>query len=367
MAYWKDVWSNLVFKSGNAAMQAVGSASWRHKDAMSSGVKFVSQLAYKSFAVTTARQLAFSLLEGELNSLYSKYRRHIAQESLNKVRSQQINNKVEAIIVNGSEEKPGYGEIVCKKPNGGTYLYRAKTKYGTPVPEAMILSYQGDTAITIKDIKSLSNTLKISDKDSSFNKLWKLEHQAVNRTEDVYKEEVFDTTTIFHVDLAPKVSMSSTKNVVCTTVQGRDYTRKELVSGGDLKYSVSGNIVSNFDGVYPAEAVKRFVSIMQHPGIIDVNYFEFNLIGVKQVIITDFSLGAPTYKNMQPYSFSCVAVEPDEVIKLQGDTISTLNATLELSNWNQWYNVVLNSKLGEITTNAATSSALSLAGLIPGI
>ena len=47
-------------------------------------------------------------------------------------------------------------------------------------------------------------------------------------------------------DLQPVVQVSSKNNVLLTTVQGRDYTRKELVSGGDLEISINGKITSKY-------------------------------------------------------------------------------------------------------------------------
>lgn len=160
--------------------------------------------------------------------------------------------------------------------------------------------------------------------------------------------------------------MSSTKNVILTTVQGRDFTRKELVSGGDMTYTVNGAIVSDQAGVYPSEAVKRFVKIMQYNGIINVNFITFGLLGVTRIIIKDFSLGEIEYKNIQPYSFTCVAVEPDDAITLQADTINAINKELQATKWDAWYHQILQNKLGEMAAKtalgAATSSITSLTG-----
>ena len=65
----------------------------------------------------------------------------------------------------------------------------------------------------------------------------------------------YDTTTgkvesnskfgeVAFVDLQPMVQVSSKNNIVMTQVQGRDYTRKEYISGGDLEITINGKITS---------------------------------------------------------------------------------------------------------------------------
>ncbi|MCD8080129.1 MAG: DUF6046 domain-containing protein [Bacteroides sp.] len=51
------------------------------------------------------------------------------------------------------------------------------------------------------------------------------------------------------VDLQPQVKVTTKNNVVLTQVQGRDYTRKELVSGGDFEISINGLITSRYSDV----------------------------------------------------------------------------------------------------------------------
>lgn len=53
------------------------------------------------------------------------------------------------------------------------------------------------------------------------------------------------------IDLQPMVQVSSKNNIVMTQVQGRDFTRKEFISGGDLEVSINGKITSKYPDVYP--------------------------------------------------------------------------------------------------------------------
>lgn len=363
MKYWKDIWSNLVFNAGNATTQYAANLKWRYQTGqIDGGIQYKSRSAYKSVLAHVARQLAMSTLEGELNDLLPKYQRHVRDVSLKTVRDQQEANR-KVLIENREKCNEDFGWIDCTVKDAGTrnttkHRFTAKDKYGTPVPEALILHYDlpdGEASIKYTDARLTTAT-----ENRGRLSIQKLRlGQDTKITDPAWVDDSFDSITVLHCDLAPKVSVNSTKNVVLTPVQGRDYTRKELVSGGDLTYSVSGEIDSGQEGVYPVEAVKRFVKIMQYNGIVNVNYITFGLLGITQLIIKDFSLGHPEYKNIQPYSFTCVAVEPDDSIKLQADTITAINKQLELSKWDEWYHVVLQNKLGEMATKTVLSTATS--------
>ena len=107
-----------------------------------------------------------------------------------------------------------------------------------------------------------------------------------------------------------------------------------------------------------------------------MNFITFGLLGVTRIIIKDFSLDAIEYKNIQPYSFTCVAVEPDDAITIQADTIAAINKDLAESQWDTWYKAILDNKLAQMAAktvlNVATSTTSSLTGagldaLLPNI
>lgn len=68
------------------------------------------------------------------------------------------------------------------------------------------------------------------------------------------------------IDLQPAVQVGSKNNIVMTQVQGRDYTRKEYVSGGDLEVTINGKITSKYPDVYPDAEVSKFLKLMQFKG-----------------------------------------------------------------------------------------------------
>ena len=117
------------------------------------------------------------------------------------------------------------------------------------------------------------------------------------------------------VDLQPEVSVSSKNNILLTPVQGRDYSRKELISGGDLEISITGKITSKYPDVYPEAEVSKFLKLMQFKCAINCDNTILRQFKISKLIVLDYSLPAPTYRNVQPYTLHCVAVEPSESIE----------------------------------------------------
>lgn len=238
-----------------------------------------------------------------------------------------------------------YGSIPLTNAEGNGYIAErgyALDAWGRVVPEAILVYYDEDEPHQVRIEKSSSATRPT---------------QVVS----------YNTRTVWFADCCPQVSFSSGKNIVMSRVTGRDFSRKEIISGDDLTFTVSGNIVSDrmpavdsnseTNIYYPEDEVRKFIQIMQFPGIIQVNHFLFSQFNVDRIIIKDFSLDTPTYKNMQPYKFTCVAVEPDEDIALRTDTIRQIDNYIENSSGDAMTNLLLSSKWKEILNNKLINEA----------
>ena len=119
------------------------------------------------------------------------------------------------------------------------------------------------------------------------------------------------------VDLQPTVQVSSKNNIVLTTVQGRDYSRKEYVSGGDFEITINGKITSKYPDVYPEAEVSKFLKLMQYRGVIDCDNTILRQFKITQLIILNYTLNTTDCRNIQPYTLSCVAVEPSESVEMK--------------------------------------------------
>lgn len=327
MSFIGDIWGNVKFNAGKAAANAASSVSWAYTHSPAQEVIYRNNRAYKSVLVHVAKQLAMSEIEGQINKLFPKYQRYLEKTLRKTVLEQQKSNQVQ-LIRNRESQMKEWGRITAD----GGHTIIAKGKYGNAVPESLMLFYDGDTDILVEDVKIVG---------------------------DKQVKDSYTTKTICFIDINPDVAIQSSKNIVMTTVQGRDYTRKELVSGGDLNFTVTGEIVSNEEGVYPENDVKKFIQIMQYGGVVNVNHFQFKQFNVDKIIIKDFNMQNQEFKNIQPYTFTCVAVEPDEDVVVKSDTIAVINREIEVSPMSKWYKLILNNKYAEIVANAAASAVSS--------
>lgn len=327
MSFIGDIWGNVKFNAGKAAANAASSVSWAYTHSPAQEVIYRNNRAYKSVLVHVAKQLAMSEIEGQINKLFPKYQRYLEKTLRKTVLQQQKANQIQ-LIRNRESQMKEWGRISAE----GGHTIIAKDKYGNLVREALMLHYDGDTAIQVSDT---------------------IENDGITTTDS------YATKTVCFIDLNPDVAIQSSKNIVMTTVQGRDYTRKELVSGGDLNFTVTGEIVSNEEGVYPENDVKKFIQIMQYGGVVNVNHFQFKQFNVDKIIIKDFNMQNQEFKNIQPYTFTCVAVEPDEDVVVKSDTIAVINREIEVSQMRKWYKLILNNKYAEIVANAAASAVSS--------
>ena len=326
MSFIGDIWGNVKFNAGKAAANAASSVSWAYTHSPAQEVIYRNNRAYKSVLVHVAKQLAMSEIEGQINKLFPKYQRYLEKTLRKTVLEQQKSNQVQ-LIRNRESQMKEWGRITAD----GGHTIIAKDKYGNAVPESLMLFYDGDTDILVEDVKIVG---------------------------DKQVKDSYTTKTICFIDINPDVAIQSSKNIVMTTVQGRDYTRKELV-GGDLNFTVTGEIVSNEEGVYPENDVKKFIQIMQYGGVVNVNHFQFKQFNVDKIIIKDFNMQNQEFKNIQPYTFTCVAVEPDEDVVVKSDTIAVINREIEVSPMSKWYKLILNNKYAEIVANAAASAVSS--------
>ncbi len=139
------------------------------------------------------------------------------------------------------------------------------------------------------------------------------------------------------VDLGPHVQVSSRNNILLTQVQGRDYTRKEFISGGDLEITINGKITSKYPDVYPEAEVSKFIKLVQYKGVIECDNTILRQFNISQLIIQGYNLQPTDCRNMQPYSLTCVAVEPSEAVQLKLKDAEVVDTAIKHTNkWIKW-------------------------------
>lgn len=157
-----------------------------------------------------------------------------------------------------------------------------------------------------------------------------------NQTKKIESNSKYGLVTF--VDLQPLVQVTSKNNIVMTTVQGRDYTRKEYISGGDLEISITGKITSKYPDVYPDAEVSKFLKIMQYKGVLNCDHTMLRQFNIARLIILSYTLNTPEYRNVQPYTINCVAVEPSDAIEIKIRDQEVVDEAIKHSN--KWIKLV---------------------------
>ncbi|MFR9543748.1 MAG: DUF6046 domain-containing protein [Rikenellaceae bacterium] len=159
-----------------------------------------------------------------------------------------------------------------------------------------------------------------------------------NANSTVEKNTTYGLVTF--VDLQPMVQVSSKNNILLTQVQGRDYSRKEFISGGDYEITISGKITSKYPDVYPEAEVSKFLKLMQFKGVIECDNTILRQFKIERLIVLNYSFPTSSCRNIQPYSLSCVAVEPSENVELITTTQESVDKTFgETNKWIKWVNI----------------------------
>lgn len=250
------------------------------------------------------------------------------------------------------EEKYGIMRV-----NNGANAVVARDIYGNKCTDAIMLG------IPVKD--KIAYSVAANSKSAGGS------HTMQDDIEDD-PDSSFQSDTLVWYDPTALVTINSDRNLIATKVQGRDYSRKELVSNGDINFTVTGHILSNMPEVYPATDVQKFIQIMQYKGIVKVNNLILDQFKIDGIVIKDFTLSPKEgYKSQQDYTFNAIGTMPAEEVKVTEDTINIIDNSLqkvakEKSPWQK----MLDNQLEGLTTNVlnAADQGLALAtGMLDGI
>lgn len=107
------------------------------------------------------------------------------------------------------------------------------------------------------------------------------------------------------------VQVNLPKNIVTTSIQGRNGTVKEYVGNGDYQLSVSG-ILADRQG-YPKDLVALMRAYMETANPLAVTSELLNLLGIYQVVVTGWNLPAHPFINCAAYSFTAISDRPVEL------------------------------------------------------
>ena len=177
----------------------------------------------------------------------------------------------------------------------------------------------------------------------------------------------FVSDTLVWYDPTALVTVQSQKNYVITKVNGRDYSRKELISNGDVEFSITGRINSNLPDVYPTNEIRKFIQIMNYKGLVRINSQIIDQYNIDKVFIKDYSLPQKEgYRNIQEYTINCIGSVPTTDVKVKDDTVIAIDTVIEeaskaaKSPWEKLIDDTVEGLKGAAMSTAA--SGLSTAG-----
>jgi len=111
------------------------------------------------------------------------------------------------------------------------------------------------------------------------------------------------------IDLAI-ITISQTKNIVTTAIQGKNGTIKEFIADGDYQISISGIIWIN-DNIYPEDDVQTLINILKIPQSIKIFSNFVNMFGISEIVITDYSLPQQEgLRNQQAFTINAISDAP---------------------------------------------------------
>ena len=148
-----SVWSDLKFSAGSSAMAVLGSVgyTWTKKASPIEGVKFISKPASKIVTARVAQQIAAQMAMAEVNKAYSRLQRHLEKKQREELLEKTKDGVYAKLIQNRQDVTLAYGTIDTSE--GDTII--ARDYLTRQVPEALIMSYKGDTDIRFLLISNL--------------------------------------------------------------------------------------------------------------------------------------------------------------------------------------------------------------------
>ncbi len=108
------------------------------------------------------------------------------------------------------------------------------------------------------------------------------------------------------------VSISKTKQIVCTQLVGQAGTVKEYISDGDYEISISiGLQATDEDGrivdLYPEEALRDLNEIVESDKPITVYSKFFELFDIDRIVIKSYSMEQETHSNIQNVGITAIS------------------------------------------------------------
>ena len=124
------------------------------------------------------------------------------------------------------------------------------------------------------------------------------------RKDGDFQDKVFEQYQLPDTTL---IDSSMQKNIVVTSIQGRNGTVKELISNSDYRVRMRGTLAGNGQE-YPYEAVAKMKELAGLPAAFPVSGWLFEVLGISYLVVE--SLEFPTVAgqgNTQGFVLNCIS------------------------------------------------------------
>lgn len=116
------------------------------------------------------------------------------------------------------------------------------------------------------------------------------------------------------------IEVNQTKNIVTTSIQGKNGTVKEWVSDGDYNITIRGALVGDGNEVKPQGKKNVLVAFCQAPVRINVACPLLNDFGIYSMVINSYSFPQKEgYLNVVPFELNCLSDYAIELETLEFD------------------------------------------------
>ncbi len=112
------------------------------------------------------------------------------------------------------------------------------------------------------------------------------------------------------------ITVMNTKNIIKTTLQGRNGTVKEYISDGDFTIKIEGRIYGQGMTNYPENEVQKLLAICLAPQSVTVTSSHLKLFNVEDIVIESYNIDqVEGVRNYQPFTLNCVSDTPLILLK----------------------------------------------------
>lgn len=188
------------------------------------------------------------------------------------------------------------------------------TRFNAPINASPEIPNKPSFVLSVFGLKALEKRLLRNDDEQTDPQIRTTKYGApVFKFSDV-RLKYGDTNILLDTAI---LSISMSKNIVTTTLQGRDGTVKEYISDGDYNISIKGVIDSGNMFVYPEKLVKQLKDICDVKDNVEILSPFVEMLGITEAVITSYSFNqVPAGYNVQPYEITLLSDVP-LIIKAQ--------------------------------------------------